>query len=107
LRPTLAEAGVRGPASLAAMLLLGPREVAALVADTPAHVDDFPEVEYRSGRLLDRDGSWLANFRMLWAFRTRTNPFAAYPGDYAAAAAQRDSTVRSQLRELSARVRSR
>jgi spermidine synthase len=107
LRPTLAEAGVRGPASLAAMLFLGPREVAALVADTPAHVDDFPEVEYRSGRLLDRDGSWLANFRMLWAFRTRTNPFAAYPGDYAAAAAQRDSTVKGQLRELSARVRSR
>jgi spermidine synthase len=107
LRVTLAEAGVRGPESLAAMLLLGPQEVATLVSEVSPHVDDFPEVEYRSGRLLDRDGSWLANFRMLWTLRTRNDPFAAYPGDWSAAAASRDAVLRTQLRELSARVRAR
>ncbi|HVN75867.1 MAG TPA: fused MFS/spermidine synthase [Thermoanaerobaculaceae bacterium] len=104
LRETLAEAGVRGPASLAAMLLLGPREVAALVADVPAHVDDFPEVEYRSGRLLDRDGSWLENMRVLWAARTTASPFAALPGGFDGPRDARDLAVRRQLRELSARI---
>ena len=107
LAATLAEAGVRAPADLAAMLLLGPREVAALVGDTLAHVDDFPEVEYRSGRLLDRDGSWLANLRLLWALRTRSDPFAAYPGDYRAAVEKRDRVLRAQLKVLSARVAAR
>jgi spermidine synthase len=107
LEATLGEAGVRDAATLAEMLLLGPAEVAALVSEVPPHVDDFPEVEYRSGRLLDRNGSWLANFRLLWAFRTRTDPFAAYPGDYRAAVAQRDRTLKAQLRALSRRVRER
>jgi spermidine synthase len=107
LGPTLAEAGVHGAGSLAVMLLVGPREVASLVSDILPHVDDFPEVEYRSGRVLDRDGSWLANFRMLWAARTRSNPFAAYPGGYGAVAAARDRVLRVQLRALSARVMAR
>jgi spermidine synthase len=104
LAPTLAEAGVHGPGDLAAMLLLGPSDVAPLVADTLPHVDDFPVVEYGSGRLLDRDGSWLANMRMLWAARTRVDPFADVPGPYAAAAAARDGAVRRELHELSLRV---
>jgi spermidine synthase len=107
LRPTLAEAGVSGASSLATMLLLGPRAVASLVSNITPHVDDFPEVEYRSGRLLNRDGSWLANLRMLWVARTRSDPFAAYPGDYRTAAAARDGVLRVQLRELSARVAAR
>jgi hypothetical protein len=107
LKPTLAEAGVHDANSLAVMLLLGPRAVASLVSDVLPHVDDFPEVEYRSGRLLDRDGSWLANFRTLWAARTRSDPFAAYPGNYDAAAAARDRVLRVQLRTLSARVAAR
>jgi spermidine synthase len=104
---TLSEAGVRGVGSLGAMLLLGPQEVASLVSDVPPHVDDLPEVEYRSGRVLDRNGSWLENFRVLWAARTRTDPFAAFPGDYTAVAAARDETLKVQLRELSARVAAR
>jgi len=104
---TLAEAGVRGVGSLSAMLLLGPQEVASLVGDVPPHVDDFPEVEYRSGRVLDRDGSWLENFRLLWAARTRSDPFADFPGDYRAVAAARDEVLKPQLRELSARVAAR
>jgi len=107
LAATLAEAGVRQPADLATMLLLGPREVAALVGDVAPHVDDFPEVEYRSGRLLDRNGSWLANLRMLYATRTRTDPFEDYPGDFRSAIAVRDDALRAQLRELAARAAAR
>jgi len=107
LAATLAEAGVRNPGDLAAMLLLGPREVAALVSDVPPHVDDFPEVEYRSGRLLDRNGSWLANLRMLYTFRARKDPFAAYPGDFRTAVAVRDQTLTVQLRELAVRAAAR
>jgi spermidine synthase len=107
LAVTLAEAGVRSAENLGAMLLLGPGEVAALVSDVPPHVDDFPEVEYRSGRLLDRNGSWLANLRMLYASRARGDPFAAYPGDFRAAARVRDERLKAQLRELSARAAAR
>ena len=107
LAVTLAEAGVRSAENLGAMLLLGPGEVAALVSDVPPHVDDFPEVEYRSGRLLNRNGSWLANFRMLYASRARKDPFAAYPGDFRAAARVRDERLKAQLRELSARAAAR
>jgi spermidine synthase len=107
LQPSLAEAGISDPASLARMLLLGPREVAALVDRVMPHVDDFPEVEYDSGRMLDRDGSWLRNFHMLFAVRARGNPFAAFPGDWAHVSASRDAIVRAQLRELEDRVNSR
>jgi spermidine synthase len=104
LAPTLAEAGVRTAHDLAAMLLLGPRDVAAMVSDTLPHVDDFPVVEYGSGRLLDRDGSWLDNMRVLWFCRARTDPFADCPGGFAAAAAARDVVVRQELHDLSLRV---
>ncbi|MBZ5587292.1 MAG: fused MFS/spermidine synthase [Acidobacteriia bacterium] len=104
LTATLAEAGVTGPQSLAAMLMLGPREVAALVSDVPPHIDDFPEVEYHSGRLLDRDGSWLANMRVLWAARATADPFAALPGGFDGARRARDVAVRSELQELSRRT---
>ena len=75
--------------------------------DVAPHVDDFPEVEYRSGRLLDRDGSALANLRMLYATRTRTDPFEDYPGDFRSAAAVRDEALRAQLRGLAARAADR
>ncbi|MGD1146834.1 MAG: fused MFS/spermidine synthase [Thermoanaerobaculaceae bacterium] len=104
LTATLAEAGVSDPQSLAAMLMLGPREVADLVSDVPPHVDDFPDVEYRSGRLLDRDGSWLDNMRVLWAARANSDPFAALPGGFNGARQARDAAVRRELQELSRRV---
>ena len=107
LRPTLAEAGVSDAASLAGMLLLAPREVAALVDGVMPHVDDFPEVEYDSGRTLDRDRSWLRNFYMLFATRTRTNPFAALPADWATVARARDAVVSAQLRAVRARLDNR
>ena len=107
LAPTLAEAGGATPAELAGTLLLGPREVAALVAEVAPHVDDLPEVEYRSGRLLDREGSWYRNFATLCAARTRTDPYAAFPGDWSVVAAARDERLEAHLRELAARIASR
>lgn len=104
LEPTLTEAGAHTPAALAGMLLLGPREVATLVAEELPHVDDFPEVEYRSGRLYGREVTWLANFRVLWAARAHTNPFAAPPVIWSEGAAARDRAVRDQIRLLSARL---
>lgn len=105
LADTLAEAGIHRPELLAGMLLLGPREVATLVTDEPPHVDDFPQVEYHSGRLLHRELSWLENFQMLYAFRARANPFAALPAAWSEVAAHRDETVRAQLRQLGVRAR--
>jgi spermidine synthase len=107
LAPTLAEAGAASAAELAGTLLLGPREVATLVADVPLHVDDLPEVEYRSGRLLDREGSWHRNFALLYAARARANPYAAFPGDWGVVAAARDEVLVGHLRELAARIASR
>jgi hypothetical protein len=107
LAATLGEAGIRGPSDLAAMLLLGPREVAALASEAPPHIDDLPEVEYRSGRLLDREASWLGNFLELYAARARTNPFAAFPGDWGAVSRARDQVLRAQLRLLKARIAAR
>ncbi len=107
LAGTLAEAGVRSADDLAEMLLVGPGGVAWLVDGELPHVDDFPTVEYRSGRLLDREASWLANFRMLYAARARSSPFARFPGDWAKVAAARDKRVAAQLRALGARVASR
>jgi len=107
LRPTLAEAGIHDAASLGGMLLLAPQQVAALVDGVMPHEDDFPEVEYESGRTLDRDRSWLRNFYMLFASRTRTNPFAAFPADWPRAAAARDAAISAQIHELRARIDAR
>jgi spermidine synthase len=104
LAATLAEAGVVDPSSLARMLLLGPQEVSELVADTLPHVDDFPEVEYGSGRLLDRDGAWLRNFRVLYAARARRNPFADLPVSWPEVQEARDRELRTQLRGLRSRI---
>lgn len=105
LADTLAEAGISRPELLAGMLLLGPREVALLVTEEPPHVDDLPEVEYRSGRLLERDRSWLENFQMLYTYRARANPFTALPVSWPEVAFHRDEVIRDQLRALGRRVR--
>lgn len=104
---SLAESGVETVDQLASLLLLGPEEVAKLVAEVEPHRDDYPEVEYLSGRLLDRDGSWLANFRLLISFRCKNNPFAGFPGNWEQASAQRDKALASHLAALAYRVSSR
>ena len=59
------EIGIRSVYDLASALLLDPQGVRELTANTESHVDDVPAVEYESGRILDRDASWLTNFVLL------------------------------------------
>ncbi len=89
------------------MVLLGPQEVAQLVAGHAPHRDDFPEVEYLSGRLLDREGSWLVNFTVLTNSRVMTSPFAWFPGDWDQAMRRRDAALAAHRAELARRMASR
>ncbi len=104
LDPSLAIAGVHRPEDLAARLLLGPKEVAGLTADIPPEIDDLPYVEYVSGRLLDRDRSWLDNFLLLLAFRARLDPFAGAPFPWPEVVARRDTALRAHGRAVKARL---
>ena len=61
----LAEIGMRAPADLLPALLLGPAEVERITRDVPPHVDDLPSVEYESGRVVDRNLTWLQTFSLL------------------------------------------
>ncbi|MDW7968777.1 MAG: fused MFS/spermidine synthase [Thermoanaerobaculum sp.] len=106
LQVALAEAGIHRPEDVAAMVLLGPEEVARLVAGSAPHRDDFPEVEYLSGRLLEREGSWLANFSLLWAARSQRCPFAVCPGDWEGALRGRDRALEDHRWELARRAAS-
>lgn len=67
VRADLAEIGVRDEYDLLSYLNLDPAATAALTANVPPHLDDVPTVEYESGRLLERDMSWLVN--MVTIFR--------------------------------------
>ncbi len=95
---SLAAAGVGSPDDLAALLLLGPAEVARLVAGTPALIDDLPYVEYVSGRVLDRRRTWLANLDLLARAAARgPSPFSGGSVDWAAAVERRDDALRATL----------
>ncbi|RMF86966.1 MAG: methyltransferase domain-containing protein [Nitrospirae bacterium] len=104
LAPSLAVARVGGPEDLAARLALGPKEVAALTADVPPESDDLPYVEYVSGRVLDRERSWLENFLLLIAFRARVDPFERPPFSWPEVAARRDRLLRAHGRAVKARL---
>ncbi len=97
LAESLAIGGIRSAVDLEANLLLGPREVAALVADTPPHIDDLPFVEYTAGQTLDRTRTWYQNLALLAAVRTRTDPFADAPEPFEEAAAIRDQALETTL----------
>ena len=77
IRDDLASLGILGPADLVALLLVTTTELDRLIEETPPHTDDRPRVEYESGRLLDRNQTWLANFERLIELRP-----AAPPADY-------------------------
>ncbi len=104
LAPSLAIAGVHRPEDLGERVLLGPDEVGRLCADVPPHVDDLPTVEYRSGRILARERSWLANFVLLVQNRRRTSPFVQAPFDWQEARRRRDRRLGEHLRQLEARI---
>jgi len=61
----LSEIGMKTPNDLLPALMLGPPEVARITRDIPPHVDDIPAVEYESGRVIDRNGTWLQTFDLL------------------------------------------
>ena len=102
--PRLAESlhigGIRNAADLEANLLLGPREVAALVAETEAHIDDLPFVEYMAGQTLDRTRTWYDNLALLIRARTRFDPFADAPYPFEQAAATRDQALEKILKTV-------
>ena len=61
----LAEIGIHDVYDLAGDMLIDPVGVEELTRGIPSHLDDLPSVEYESGRLFDRDGTWLRNFQHL------------------------------------------
>jgi spermidine synthase len=65
VRAELAPIDIRSEYDLAGALLLDPQGVAAVTRGIDAHTDDVPTVEYESGRVIDRDGAWFANFTLL------------------------------------------
>lgn len=104
-RPELAEslsgAGVFSATDVAANLLLGPAEVAALVAGIPPHEDDLPFVEYTAGRSQSRSLTWLQNLALLTSARATRNPFGPdAPVDWDRAVVERDRELRRSLEEL-------
>jgi spermidine synthase len=50
---------------LAGALLMDPQRVKEVTRTIEPHIDDLPAVEYESGRLIDRDATWLVNFKLL------------------------------------------
>jgi len=69
IRDDLASLDITGPADLLAMLLATEKDLAPWLEAIPAHTDDRPRVEYESGRLLDRNETWLQNFTILLDLR--------------------------------------
>lgn len=61
----LAEIDIHSMYDLSSALLLDPEATAAITSTVEPHIDDLPAVEYESGRIIDREGSWLQNFVML------------------------------------------
>ncbi|MEN8163774.1 MAG: fused MFS/spermidine synthase [Acidobacteriota bacterium] len=100
LTESLLIGGISSAADLEADLLLGPREVTALVAETEPHIDDLPFVEYTAGQTLDRTGTWYKNLALLASVRTRANPFAAPPVPFEEAAAIRDQALQKTLKAV-------
>lgn len=72
----LASLEIFSPADLMPLLLATENELAPWLEQIPAHTDDRPRVEYESGRLLDRNQTWLDNFTILLQLRPDTPPSA-------------------------------
>jgi spermidine synthase len=70
----LAEIGMRKPDDLLSALMLGPAEVDRITRGVPPHVDDIPSVEYESGRVVDRNLTWLQTFSLLASAMPRQTP---------------------------------
>ena len=76
VRQDLASLEIFGPADLMPLLLATEKELAPWLEKIPVHTDDRPRVEYESGRLLERNQTWLDNFTILLQLRPATPPSA-------------------------------
>jgi hypothetical protein len=104
------EIGIRSVYDLASALLLDPEGVEQLTANIESHVDDVPAVEYESGRILDRDASWLANFVLLAQHMTplsRAFTGNVDPGQLTRAEEIRALRVREHINQLVAALERR
>lgn len=81
VRAELAQIGIHNAADIAAALIIDAEGVQRVTAGIEPHVDDLPAVEYESGRLLDRVGSWAQNFEFL--LRNMTPMQRAFEGSIA------------------------
>lgn len=57
--------GIEDATDFMSMLMIDPFGVDALTRSVTPHSDDLPKIEYESGRVINRNASWLANFRVL------------------------------------------
>lgn len=106
----LKEIGIADPYDLARAMLIDPVGVEALGRSVPAHVDDLPAVEYESGRLIDREASWYANFEILArAMTPLPRNFLGIPdlGRMEAIERERLNLVLDHLQKLRERLRQR
>lgn len=103
IRADLESVSIANVYEMASTLMLDAKGVEALVRGVQPHIDDLPSVEYESGRLLDREGSWIRNFAMLQHFQTpvpRAFSGAAEPELLDEAGKVRDRRVADHLRIL-------
>jgi len=98
---SLAIAGINRPQDIIASIVLGPREVAALVAHHRLHEDDLPFVEYTAGRTMFRELTWYENLRLLYNRRSSTAAFSQLASP--ATLDRRDEHLRMVLDTLLAR----
>lgn len=103
IRADLASVDITNVYELASALMLDPAGTETLTRGVPPHIDDLPSVEYESGRLIDREGSWIMNFALLQRFQTpvpRGFRGAAEPELLTKAWEVRDRRVADHLRIL-------
>lgn len=85
----LSPIGIRTPPDLLQAFMLGPHEVERITRFVDPHIDDVPSVEYESGRVLDRNGTWLQTFYLLTSNMTPMREGVTAPGVDLASAEQR------------------
>jgi len=96
----LSDIRMKTPPDLLSAFMLGPREVARVTENVPPHIDDIPSVEYESGRVLDRNGTWLQTFYVLTHNMTPVrDAFNPQPGiDFDVAEERRTQLMTAHLR---------
>jgi spermidine synthase len=102
----LSSIGMRTPPDLLLAFMLGPHEVERITRFVDPHIDDLPSVEYESGRVLDRNGTWLQTFYLLTHNMTPLREGVSAPGvDLGSAEQRRLRLMQSHLKFIVEGVR--